>query len=164
MAIELNSFLELEKSAHSTSTVVPESAVNQVSRTPSELQTNDLMDTFVRTLTEKLNKALPHSGKTQASKTYRSQNSRSSSVESNGNKSVRFHANKTWNKKNKHKKQHRGRSPELPRTTRNNSNREPCKHCKRNNHDSRDCKACFKCGRVGHFRNECRSNLNNNLN
>ena len=49
MAMELNSFLELEKGARSTSTVVPESAVNLVSRTPSELQTNDLMDTFVRT-------------------------------------------------------------------------------------------------------------------
>ena len=162
MAIELNSFLELEKGARSTSTVAPESAVSQVSRTSSELQTNDLMDTFVRTLTEKLNKALPHSGKTQDSNTYRSQNSRSSSVESNCNKYVRFQANNTWSTKNQHKKQHRGRSPELPRTTKNNSNRKPCKHGKRNDHDSRDCKACFKCGRVGHFRNECRSNLNNN--
>ena len=69
MAIELNSFLELEKGARSTSTVAPESAVNQVSRTSSEIQTNDLMDTFVRTLTEKLNKALPHSGQTQDSNT-----------------------------------------------------------------------------------------------
>ena len=77
MAIELNSFLELEKGARSTSTVAPEVAVNQISRTPSELQTNDLMDTFVRTLTEKLNKALPHSGKTQDSSTYKTQNSRS---------------------------------------------------------------------------------------
>ena len=41
MAIELNSFLDLEKGARSTSTVAPESAVNQVSRTSSELQTND---------------------------------------------------------------------------------------------------------------------------
>ena len=164
MAIELNSFLELEKCAPSTSTVAPESAVNQVSRTSSELQTNDLMDAFVRTLTEKLNKDLPHSGKTQDPITYRSQNSRSISVESNGNKSVRFQATNTWNTKNQHKKHHQGRSPELPRTTKSNSNREPCKYCKRNNHDSRDRKACSKCGRVGHFRNECRSNLNNNLN
>ena len=164
MAIELNSFLELEKGARSTSSVAPESAVNQVSRTPSELQTNDLMDTFVRTLTEKLNKALPHSGKIQDSSTYKTQNSRSSSVESNGNKSVRFQTSNTWNTKNQYKKQHRGRSPEPRKTKNNNSNREPCKHCKRKNHDSRDCKACFKCGRVRHFRNECRSNLNNNLN
>ena len=164
MAIELNSFLELEKGARSTFTVAPESAVNQVSRTSPEIQTNDLMDTFVRTLTEKLNKALPHSGKTQDSNTYKTQNSRSSSVESNGNKSVRFQTSNTWNTNNQHKRQHRGRSPELRKTNKNNSNREPCKHCKRNNHDSRDCKACFKCGRVGHFRNECRSNLNNNLN
>ena len=164
MAIELNSFLELEKSARSTSTVAPESAVNQVSRTSSEIQTNDLMDTFVRTLTEKLNKALPHSGQTQDSNTYKTQNSRSSSAESNGKKSVRFQTSNTWNTNNQHKRQHRGRSPEQRKTNKNNSNREPCKHCKRNNHDSRDCKACFKCGRVGHFRNEGRSNLNNNLN
>ena len=164
MAIELNSFLELEKGARSTSTVATDSAVNRVSRTSSEIQTNDLMDTFVRTLTEKLNKALPHSGKIQVSNTYKTQNSRSSSVESNGNKSVRFQTSNTWNTNNQHKRQHRGRSPELRKTNRNNSNREPCKHCKRNNHDSRDCKACFKCGRVGHFRNECRSNLNSNLN
>ena len=120
MAIELNSFLELEKRARSTSSVAPESAVNQVSRTSSELQTNDSMDTFVRVLTEKLNKALAHSGKTQDPKTYRSQISRSSSVESNGNKALRFQANNTWNTKNQHRKQHRGRSPELPRTTKNN--------------------------------------------
>ena len=137
--------------------------MNQVSRT-SELRTKDFMDRFVRTLTENLNKALLHSGKTQDPDTYRSQKSRSGSVESNGNKSVRFQANNTWNTKNQHKKQHRGRSPELPRTTKNNSNREPCKHCKRNNHDSRDCKACFHCGRVGHIKKKCRSNLNNNLN
>ena len=129
MAIELNSFLELEKGARSTSTVAPESAVNQVSRTSSEIQTNDLMDTFVRTLTEKLNKALPHSGQTQDSINYKTQNSRSSSAESNGNKSVRFQTSNTWNTKNQHKRQHRGRSPELRRTNKNNSNREPCKHC-----------------------------------
>ena len=116
MAIELNSFLELEKSARSTSTVAPESAVNQVSRTSSEIQTNDLMDTFVRTLTEKLNKALPHSGKTQDSNTYTTQNSRSSSAESNGNKSVRFQTSNTWHTKNQHNKQHRGRSPDLRKT------------------------------------------------
>ena len=163
MAIELNSFLELEKGARSTSTVAPESAVNQVSRTSSEIQTNDLMDTFVRTLTEKLNKALPHRGYTQDSNTYKTQNSRSSSVESNGKKSVRFQTSNTWHTKNQHNKQHRGRSTQPRKTTKNNSNRELCKHCKRNNHDSRDCKACFKCGRVGHFRNECRSNMNNKL-
>ena len=95
IAIELNSFLELEKGARSTSTVAPESTVNQVSRTSSELQTNDSMDTFVRTLTEKLSKALPHSGKTQDSSTYRTEDSRSSSVESNGNKSVHFQTNIT---------------------------------------------------------------------
>ena len=116
MAIELNSFLELKKGAQSTSTVVPESAVNQVSRTSSELQSNDLMDTFVRTLTEKLNKALPHSGKTPDPNTYRSQNSRSSSVESNGNKSVRFQANKTWNTKNNIEDAHRN-CQERPKTT-----------------------------------------------
>ena len=82
MAIELNSFIELEKGARSPSTVAPDSAVNQVSRNFSEIQPNDLMDTFVRTLTEKLNKALPHSGKTQDSRktqdsnTYKTQNSR----------------------------------------------------------------------------------------
>ena len=164
MAIELNSFLELEKGARSTSTVAPESAVNQVSRTSSEIQTNDLMDTFVRTLTEKLDKALPHSGKTQDSNTYKTQSFRSSSVESNGNKSVRFQTSNTWNTNNQHKRQHRGRSPEQRKTNKNNSNREPCKHYKRNNHNARDCKACFKCGRVGHFRNECRNNLNKTLN
>ena len=164
MAMELNSFLELEKGARSTSTVVPESAVNLISPTLSESQTHDLMDTFVRTLTEKLNKALPHSGKTQDSSTYKTQNSRPSSAESNGNKSVRFQTRNTWHRKNQHEKHYRGRSPELRKMNNNNSNREPCKHCKRNNHDSRDCKACFNCGRVGHFKNECRSNLNNNLN
>ena len=106
MAIELNSFLELEKGARSTSTVAPDSAVNQVSRTSPEIQTNDLMDTFVRTLTEKLNKALPHSGKTQDSNTYKTQNSRSSGVDSNGNKSVRFQTSNTWNTNNQHKRQH----------------------------------------------------------
>ena len=93
--IELISFLELEKGARSTSTVAPEPAVNQVSRTSSEIETNDLMDTFVQILTEKLNKALPHSGKTQDSNTYKTQNSRSSSVESNGNESVRFQTSNT---------------------------------------------------------------------
>ena len=104
MAMELNFFLELEKSARSTSTVAPESAVKLVSRTCWVLQTNDLMDAFVRTPTEKLNNALPHSGKTQDSSTYRAQDSRSSSVEPNGNKSVRFQTNNTWNTRNQHKK------------------------------------------------------------
>ena len=69
VSMELNSFRDLEKGARLTSTVAPESAVNLVSRTSSELQTNDSMDQFVRTLTEKLNKALPHGGKTQDSST-----------------------------------------------------------------------------------------------
>ena len=143
MAMELIFFLELEKGARSTSSVVPESTVNLVSLTPFELQTNDLMDMLVRTQTEKLKKALPHSVKTQDSSTYRAQDSRSSSDESNGKKSVRFPTSNTWSTKNQHKKQHRGRSPDLRKTNKNNSSRELCKHCKRNNHESRDCKACL---------------------
>ena len=138
MDMELNSFLELERGAWSMSTVVPESAVNLVSRISSELHTNDITDTFIRTLTEKLNEGLPHSGKTQDPSTYRAQDSRSSSVESNGNKSVRFQTSDTWKTKNQHEKQHQGRSPKLRKTNKNNSNREPCKHCKQNNHDSRE--------------------------
>ena len=98
MTMELNSSLELEKGARSTSTVVPESAVNLI-----QLQTNELMDTVVLTLTEKLNKALPHSGKIQELSTYRTQDSHSSSVESNGNKSVCFSPKNTLTTKNQQK-------------------------------------------------------------
>ena len=162
MAMELNSFFELEKGAPSMSTVAPESAVNLVSRTSSELQTNDLMDKFVRTLTKKLNKAFPNRGKTQDSSIYRIQDPRSRSVVSNGEKSVRFQKNHTWNTEKQH--EHRGRSAQLRKTNKNNNDKDPCKHCKRNIHDYRDCNACFTRGGVEHFKNECRSNQNNNLN
>ena len=95
---------------------------------------------------------MPHRGKSEDSSTYRTQDFRSTSVESNGTKSVRFQTNSTWNAKKQYNKQTRGRLPEPGKANKNNRNTEPCKHCKRNNHDSRDIKACFKCGRVGFFK------------
>ena len=51
--------------------------------------TNTRLNGHVRSNSnEQLNKALPHSGKTQDSSTYKTQNSRSSCAESNGNTSV----------------------------------------------------------------------------
>ena len=58
MAMELNSFLEIEKGAPPPPQA-SESAVNLVSRNPPEQLSNDLMNQFVRTLAEKLNKAIP---------------------------------------------------------------------------------------------------------
>ena len=56
MAMETNFFPEFEKGARLRSMVSPESVVNLVSRTSSELQKkNNLMDQFDQNLTEKLN-------------------------------------------------------------------------------------------------------------
>ena len=155
MAMELNSFLESEKSA-SPHLQTSESAVNRIQRNPSDKNSNNLMDQFVQTLTEKLNQTMPP--------TKKSRDSRSSSVDSSANKSVRFRTNNSGNKKNQNSQQNRGRSPEPKKTNKSNNKIEPCKQCKRNNHESRDYKACSKCGRVGHFKNESRSTQNNNIN
>ena len=80
MAMELNSFLESEKGAP-PQLQTSETAVNLISRNPSDQNSNDLMEQFVRTLTEKLNKAIPP--------TEKSRHSGSSSVDSIANKSGR---------------------------------------------------------------------------
>ena len=107
MAMKLNFFLENEKGAPPP-TQASESAVNMVSRNPSEQNSNDLIDQFVRTLTEKLNKSMPP--------TEKSRDSRSSTVESRTNKSVRSQTNINGNKKNQNNQQNRGRLPEPKKT------------------------------------------------
>ena len=129
MAMELNFFLELAKSARSPSTVAP----SQLWTWSRGLLPNYKLTTWRTSSSEvwqkKLNKALPEGGKTQNLSTYKTQDSRSSSFESNGKKFLRFHTNNTWKTKKQHNKQHRGCSPELRKMKKNNSNREPWKHC-----------------------------------
>ena len=89
------------------------------------------MDQLVRTLTEKLKKALPHNGKILDSGTYTTQDCTSSSVESNCHKSVCFLTNNTRITKKQHNKQTPRRPVEPKKTIKNNRYAEPRKRCKR---------------------------------
>ena len=41
------------------------------------------------------------------------------------------------------------------------SNEDKCNHCGRNNHSSRECKTKFNGGKIGHFRQKCRTRRQN---
>ena len=172
LAMELNSFLEIEKAAPSTSKMA-ETSVNAISRETPEPPTKEWMDELVRTLTDGFKNAMPkpsQEGSRQRNSTpNRNQPSRSNSTDSQGTRTVRFqkNSNEGRNTNNRHNNW-RGSNRQNTNSNRPNSNQNsskgPCKHCKRENHASNECKACFKCGKIGHFRNECRSNTPNNLN
>ena len=120
MAMEFNSFLEIEKGAP-PKLQTSETTGNLISQNPSDQNSNDLMDQFVRTFTEKLNKAMPS--------TEKSRDSRSISVDSSANKSVCFRTNNNGNKKNQNSQQNRERSPGPKKSNKGNNKKEPCKHC-----------------------------------
>ena len=172
LAMELNSFLEIEKGAPSTSKMA-ETSVNAISRETPEPPTKEWMDELFRTLTDGIKNSMPkpsQEGSRQRKSTpNRSQPSRSNSTDSQGTRTVRFQNNSNERRNNSGRDNiWRGPNRQNTKSNRSNDNKNcskgPCKHCKRKKHASNECKACFKCGKIGHFRNECRSNTPNNLN
>ena len=171
LAMELNSFLEIEKGAPSTSKMA-ETSVNAISRETPEPPTKEWMDELVRTLTHGIKNAMPkpsQEGSPQRNSTpNRNQSSRSNSTDSQGTRTLRFQKNSNGGQStNNRDSDWRGpnrlnSTPKRPNSNKNSS-KGPCKLCKRENHASNECKACFKCGKIGHFRNECRCNTPNNL-
>ena len=172
LAMELNSFLEIEKGAPSKSKLA-ETSVNAISCEVHEPSTKEWMDDLVRTLTEAFKNSMPkpsQGASRQRNNTLnRNQPSRSNSTDSQGTRTVRFQNNSnggpnTINRDNNW----RGSNRQNMNSSRPNDNRNsfkgPCKFCKRDNHASNECKTCFKCGKIRHFRNERRSKTSNNLN
>ena len=154
LAMELNSFLEIEKEAPSTSKVA-ETSVNAISREIPEPPTKEWMDELVPTLTKGFRNAMPKPSqevsRQRNSTPNRNQLSRSNSTDSQGTRTVRFHYSFNERRNNSGRDNNR-RGPNCQNLTPNrpNSNqigfKGPCKHCKRENHASNECKACFKCG------------------
>ena len=172
LAMELNSFLEIEKGAPSTSKMA-ETSVNAISRETPEPPTKEWMDKLVRTLTDGIKNAMPklsqEGSRQRNSTTNRNQPSRSDSTDSQGTRTVRFQKNSSGGQSfNNRDKNWRGPNRQNTNSNRPNENKNsskgPCKHCKRKNHASNESKGCFKCGKIGYFRNECRSDTPNNLN
>ena len=93
LAMELNSFLEIEKGAPSTSKMA-ETSVNAISRETPEPPTKEWMDELVRTLTDGIKNSMPkpsQEGSRQRNSTpNRHQPSRSNSTDSQGTRTVRF--------------------------------------------------------------------------
>ena len=172
LAMELISFLEIEKRAPSTSKL-SETSVNAISRETPEPPAKEWMDELVRTLTEGFKNAMPklsQEGSRQRKSTpNRNQPSRSNSTDSQGTRTARFQKNSKGGQSINNQNSN-WRGPNRQKTNSNwpngnkNSSKGPWKHFKRDNHASNELKACFKCGKVGPFRNECRSKTPNNLN
>ena len=93
LAMELISFLEIEKGAPSTSKMA-EASVNAISRETPEPPTKEWMDELVRTLTEGFKNAVPKSNpevsRQRTSTPNRNQSSRSNSIDSQGFRTVLF--------------------------------------------------------------------------
>ena len=168
LAMELNSFLEIEKGPPSKSDSTTETGINMISREGPEPSTKQMMEDFVRTLTEGIRNAMPkttQSENRQRSPTPIRGSSRSGSNDSQRGKSVRFEKKGYSNNRNGQNQKQDSQGRYGNRFNRDNGgSKEPCRHCKRTNHESKDCKACYKCGRVGHFQRECRSQTPQNLN
>ena len=96
LAMELNSFQEIEKGAPSTSKMA-ETSVNAISRETPEPPTKEWMDELVRTLTDGIENAMPkpsQEGSRQRNCTpNRNQPPRSNSIDSQGTRTVRFQKN-----------------------------------------------------------------------
>ena len=169
--MELNSFLEIEKGAPSTSKMT-EASVNAISLEAPELSTKNWIDEFDRMLTERFKNAMLNLNQEVSepkSTPNRNQPSRSSTTDSQGARAVRFENNSNERRNNNGRENNRRglNRQNLTRNRPNNnqgSSKGPCKHCKSKNHASNECKECFKCGKIGHFCKECRSNAANNLN
>ena len=169
LAMELNSFLEIERGAPSSSHTTAGASVNMISREHPEQSNHQIMENLVRTLTEGIRKALPKpeqkNNRQRSATPNRESTSRSNSIDSQRGRAVRFEDKKSNNyHNNQNHKRHTRNGAGNRSNGRNVITRAPCKHCKRTNHDSKDCKACFKCGRVGHFQCDCRSQSSEILN
>ena len=96
LAMELNSFLEIEKGAPSTSKMA-ETSLNAISRETPEPPTKEWMDELVRTLTDGIKNSMPkpsQEGSRQSNSTpNRNQPSRSNSTDSQRTRTVRFQKN-----------------------------------------------------------------------
>ena len=159
LAMELNSFLENEKGAPSTSKMA-ETSVNAISRETPEPPTKEWMDELVRTPTEGSRNAMPQPNpavsRQRNSRPNRDQPSRSNGTDSQGTRTFLFESNSNERRNNSGRDNNR-RGPNRLNSTTNrpnsnqNSSKRPCKHCKRENHASNECKACFQCGKIGHF-------------
>ena len=165
LAMELNSFLEIEKGAPSTSRMA-ETSVNAISRETPEPPAKEWMDELVRTLTEGFKNAMPKpsqevSGQRNSTPNC-NQSSRSNSTDSQGTRTVRFQKNSNEGRNTNNRDNNWRGSNHHNRNRPNdnkNSSKGPCKHCKRDNHASNEYKACFESGEIGHFRKECEVTL-----
>ena len=162
LAVELNSFLEIEKGATSTSKVA-ETSVNAIAREAPEPPTKEWMDELIRKLTEGFKNATlkpcQEVSRPRIITPKRNQSSWSNSTDSQGTRTVRFQNNSnggrnTNNRDNNWRGSNRQNTISNRSNDNKNSSKGPCKHCKRDNPASNESKACFKCGRIGNFRNE----------
>ena len=147
LAMELNSFLEIDKGAPSTSKMA-EASGNAISRETPEPPTNEWMDELVRTLTEGFKNAMakrnPEVSRQRNSTPNRNQPSRSNSTDSQGIPTVRFQniskerRNNSGRDNNRRGPNRLNSTPNRPNSTQKSS-KGPCKHCKRENHASNEC-------------------------
>ena len=171
LAMELNSFLEIERGGAEAS-----QPVNRVST--DDTPASDLMTEFVRTLRQELQRSRPQNSGYGPQGDGRRNNSpsnlrpRSESNDSTkSNPSVRFqsaqNSSNYRNNESGNNKRNRESSPH-PSKKRDDktteSNKKMCDRCKRTNHATKDCKACYNCLKVGHFRRDCTANKKKPLN
>ena len=155
LAMELNSFLEIEKGAPSTSKMA-ETSVNAMYRETPEPPTKEWMDELARTPTEVFKNAMTkpnqEDSRQRNSTPNRNQLSRSNSTDFKGTRTVRFQKDSNGGGNTNNRDSNcRGSNRQITNSNRRNDNKNgskgPCKHCKRDNHASNECKACFKCGK-----------------
>ena len=172
LAMELKFFQEIDKRAPSTSKMA-KTSVSASSREAPEPCAEDWMEERVRTLTEGFKNAKPNpnqgDSRQRNSTSNHNQSSPSNSTNSQGTRTVHFQNNSNERRKNNGRDNNRrggnrqNSTPNWPNSSQSRPKRH-CKHFKRPNHASNECKVRFKCEKIGHFRNECRSNTPNNLN
>ena len=125
LAMELNSFLEIEKGAPSTNKMA-ETSVDAISRETPEPPTKEWMDELVPTLTDGIKNAMPEpsqEGSRQRKSTpNRNQLSRSNSTDSQGNRTVRFQ-NISNERRNNSGRDNNRRGPNRLNSTPNRPNR-----------------------------------------
>ena len=172
LAMELNSFLEIENGSQQLS-----QPVNQIDSTPAITPSSEVWTEFVRSLRQELHREKPQSSgssnfQRQSSGEFNRSRSRSNDS-ARSNQSVRFQSpqergrQQYRSKDNNSQRRYRDDSPHpnlKQEKKRSSWNKKHCDKCKRNNHETKDCKACYNCLRVGHFSKECtfpkRSSLN----
>ena len=136
LAIDMNSFLEIEKGALSTSEMA-EASVNLISREAPEPSTKEWMDELVRTQTEGFKNAMPMPSQERSRQWYSTQNrnqpSQSNSTDDQETRTVQFQ-NSSIGERNSNNQDNNWRGSNCQNTNSNqpndnkNNSKGPCKH------------------------------------